>query len=67
MPAAISTTPWSIAQRCDAKTISDANAMAAFELDKGSTVVSITTDSLTQQGIDPTDGTDETFIDTGVP
>lgn len=59
-------TPWSIAQRCDAKTISDANAMAAFELDKGSTVVSITTDSLTQQGIDPTDGTDETFIDTGV-
>lgn len=63
-PAGYIHTPWTIAQRCDAKTIPEANSAVAHELEKGSTAISITTDTLTRQGLDPID--DIHFADTGV-
>lgn len=63
-PAGYIHTPWTIAQRCDAKTIKEANAVVAHELEKGSTAISITTDTLTRQGLNPT--LNDSFADAGV-
>lgn len=63
-PAGYIHTPWTIAQRCDAKTIKAANAEVAHELEKGSTAISITTDTLTRQGLTP--ALNANFADKGV-
>lgn len=58
--------PWIIAQRCDAKTVAEAQQMAFHELEKGSTAVSIQFDTVTCKGLDPSEKNIGQFADTGV-
>lgn len=59
-------TPWTIAQRCDGKTIADMHDMLQFELDKGSTAISFTLDSATRKGQDATKAEAKDVADAGV-
>ena len=58
--------PWTIAQKCDAKTPSEANEMVKYELLKGSTAASVVLDTATRKGYDVDTANKEEIADIGV-
>lgn len=57
---------WTIAQECDAKTPSEANAMIKYELVKGTTAAGNVLDTATRKGIDADKAKAEEIADVGV-